>query len=166
LIQSVLASASSGLGKYAKAESLRAQLLEHYLRDFDEDNPKVLGARLNLGVTLERETKYDEAAKILEPAIAPSTRVLGKTNPTTVKLLNTLGLAPTKSFCPSRRNIASFTRGNGGALRTTKPRHYHDTEQLRWLPPTTEEIRGIMCLAPKSLGISHGYANPQSSIDA
>lgn len=80
-------------GRYERAATAFAGLLEELEPVLGPDHPDVLALVNSLGFSLIEQSRLAEAEAILRPAIERAVNVIGSNHPTTLKMADTLGVA-------------------------------------------------------------------------
>jgi serine/threonine protein kinase len=89
----IVASAEWGLADYSGSESHYREALARRLPTADPDDLNIAKARSNLAVTLQSESRYVEAERLEEQALATDEKALGAAHPVTMQVRRDLGLS-------------------------------------------------------------------------
>jgi non-specific serine/threonine protein kinase/serine/threonine-protein kinase len=164
LITGDLVTVSERLGRPGRLERARS-VYEAYRRHHGEDHEQTVTAMLNLGVTLAREGKLDEAEPLLRTVRERHARVLGAEHPRTILDEVALsGLLRRKKSLPEsralaeeayRKSVAAGLRGfEALQVRANLARVLRDLGELG---PATSHLQEMVEAARRELGPKHDF---------
>ena len=127
-------------GRYAEAETLRAELLQRRLRLLGDDHRDTWESKVRLAEAYRRQARYDEAESLYWQLLRSRRQALGHEHPESINTMVELGKlyaeqgrrGDVENIMASIRKSMKPSQRRAGTNELDRPRAIHDLAHLHW----------------------------------